>query len=154
MNFEQLVATVRANASEDAFRVRLDPAQWKAFGGFLVPQELRGGERFIRQGQTERQAFLIGEGMVQVYLETPAPGSRIAILRPGAIVGEAGLFSQCERMASVEAMSPCKVWVLQLLRFEEMAQRMPAIALEVLRGAAAVMAVRMRANLHQHLPIA
>ena len=38
--------------------------------------------------------------------------------------------------------------------YEELAQRVPAVALEVLRGAGTVMAWRMRANLTQQLPSA
>jgi hypothetical protein len=36
---------------------------------------------------------------------------------------------------------------------EELAQRSPALALELLRAAGAVMAVRMRANLARQTPI-
>ncbi len=154
MSFEQLVAVIRSLNTDDAFRVRLDNSQWKAFGAYLGHQQVRPSDVVIRQGGNDRQAYFLGEGMMQVYLKTAEPGSRVAILRAGAMFGEAGMFSQGERMANVEAMTPCMLWVLHLTRFEELAQRMPAIALEVLRGAAGVMASRMRANLTKRLPLA
>ena len=54
-------------------------------------------------------------------------------------------------MANVEAMTACEVWALRGPRLEELAQRNPALALE-LRAAGNVMAVRMRANLAKQTP--
>jgi len=56
-------------------------------------------------------------------------------------------------MANVEAMTPCVVWALRGPRMEELAQRSPVLALELLRAAGAVMAVRMRANMTRQTPI-
>jgi CRP-like cAMP-binding protein len=56
-------------------------------------------------------------------------------------------------MANVEAMTPCIVWALRGPRMEELAQRSPALALELLRAAGAVMAARMRANLTRQQPV-
>jgi CRP-like cAMP-binding protein len=56
-------------------------------------------------------------------------------------------------MANVEAMTPCVVWALRGPRMEELAQRSPTLALELLRAAGAVMAVRMRANMTRQTPI-
>jgi CRP/FNR family transcriptional regulator, cyclic AMP receptor protein len=43
---------------------------------------------------------------------------------------------------------------LRLPRFEELVARMPPVAVEILRAAGSVMAVRMAANLHRHTPMA
>ena len=51
-------------------------------------------------------------------------------------------------------MTPCVVYALRLPRFEEMAARVPVIAIEVLRAAGSIMALRMRANLHKQIPSA
>ena len=53
---------------------------------------------------------------------------------------------------NVEAMTACEVWALRGPRLEELAQRTPALALELLRAAGNVMAVRMRANLAKQTP--
>jgi CRP-like cAMP-binding protein len=63
------------------------------------------------------------------------------------VVGEAGMFSDQPRMANAEAMTPCVVWALRGPRLEELTARNPGLALEVIRASAAVMAVRMRANI-------
>ncbi len=98
--------------------------------------------------------YLLERGSLQVFVMLAAPGShRIAILRAGAIVGEAGLFSEGPRMANVEAMTPCVVWALRGQRLEELAARVPVLAFEVVRAAAAVLALRLRANMEKSAPV-
>ena len=99
--------------------------------------------------------YFLGQGSLQVFVTGGAPGaSRIAILRPGAICGEPGLFTDAPRMANVEAMTPCVIYALRLPRFEELAARVPLVAVEVVRAAGGVMALRMRANLTRQVPVA
>jgi hypothetical protein len=50
-------------------------------------------------------------------------------------------------------MSNCVVWALRGPRFEELAARQPSLALEVLRAAGGVLAVRMRANMERSIPV-
>jgi CRP-like cAMP-binding protein len=75
-----------------------------------------------------------------------------AILRAGSVIGEPGLFSDVARMANVEAMTPCEVWALRGPRLEELSQRLPALALELIRAAGGVMYTRMRNNLLRQIP--
>jgi len=49
-------------------------------------------------------------------------------------------------------MTSCAVWALRGPRLEELAQRSPALALELMRAAGGVMAIRMRANLQRQIP--
>jgi CRP/FNR family transcriptional regulator, cyclic AMP receptor protein len=70
-------------------------------------------------------------------------------LRAGAVVGEAGLFSDQPRMANVEAMTACALWALRGVRYDELAVRSPVLALEVARAVAALMGQRMRANIER-----
>jgi CRP-like cAMP-binding protein len=67
------------------------------------------------------------------------------------VVGEGGLFSEGGRMANVEAMTACVVWALRGPRLEELAARLPNLALELVRAAASVMSVRMRANMERNI---
>jgi CRP-like cAMP-binding protein len=155
MGFDELVRAIQSLNAEDAFRPRLDPQQWATVSSYLSRHEIRANDLLIKQGDIDRTAYLVGQGSLQVYVSGAAPGTtRIAIMRPGALAGEVGMFSDGPRMANVEAMTPCVVWGLRLPRFEEMAQRVPGIALEIARAAAGVMASRMRANMLRQLPMA
>jgi len=153
MDIDQLVAAVQSLNAEDAFRPRLNLEQWRLIAPFLARDEIRAGDLLAKQGDGDRTMFLLEQGSVQVYTAGAAPGAqRIAILRPGSVIGEPGLFSDGPRMANVEAMTPAVVWALRGPRLDELAQRLPALAYEILRGAGAVMAARMRANVAKQIP--
>jgi CRP/FNR family transcriptional regulator, cyclic AMP receptor protein len=97
--------------------------------------------------------YFLGQGSLQVFATGGPPGTnRIAILRAGSVIGEPGLFSDVARMANVEAMTPCEVWALRGPRLEELSQRLPALALELIRAAGGVMYTRMRNNLLRQIP--
>lgn len=154
MTTEELLLAIQSLNAEDAFRPRFDPGQWRTFLQYLVRHEVRNGDQLIRQGDVDRTVYFIGQGMLQVFVPGAAPGgSKIAILRPGAMIGEPGFFTEGARAASVEAMTPAVVWAIRHPRFEELCTRVPTVGLEVLRAAGAVMALRMRANLLKQTPV-
>ncbi|MGY0196701.1 Crp/Fnr family transcriptional regulator [Leptothrix sp. BB-4] len=155
MDLEDLITVVRSLKTEDAFQTRLDPFQWRTLGSYLAAYEMRAGDLLIRQGDADRTAYFIAAGSLQVYRTGPtAAQARIALLRPGALVGETGLFSDQPHSANIEAMTPTQVWAMHLPRFEELAARAPGIAIEFLRAAGAVMAARLRANMVHQIAVA
>lgn len=154
MTHDQLLLAIQSLNAEDAFRPRFDPAQWRVFLQYLTRHEVRPGDLLLKQGEPDRTVYFLGQGTLQVYVSGGAPGAnKIAILRPGSMCGEPGLFADGPRTANVEAMTPCIVWALRLPRFEELGQRVPAVALEALRSAGAVMATRLRANMARQMPV-
>jgi CRP/FNR family transcriptional regulator, cyclic AMP receptor protein len=153
MDIEALVQAVDTLNADDAFRPRLSLDQWRSVAPYLTRHELRSGDLLIKQGDTERAMYFLAQGSLQVFVTGGPPGSnRIAILRTGAVVGETGLFGDHPRSANVEAMTPCVVYAFGGPRIEELGQRMPALALELLRAAGGVMATRMRASLAKQAP--
>ena len=153
MEINELVQAIQSLNAEDAFRARLNLEQWRTIAPYLTQHEIRAGDLLVKQGDTDRSMYLLAQGSLQVFVTGGPPGSnRIAILRAGSVVGEPGLFGESARMANVEAMTPCVVWALRGPRLEELAQRSPALALELMRAAGSVMATRMRANLAKQTP--
>jgi len=154
MTHDDLLNAIQSLNAEDAFRPRLDPGQWRTFLQYLTRHEVRAGDLLLKQGELDRTVYFVGQGMLQVYVTGGAPGAnKIGILRAGSMVGEPGLFADGERTANVEAMTTAVVWALRLPRFEELCARIPVIALEVLRAAGSVMALRMRANMTRQTPV-
>lgn len=154
MTHEELQRAILSLNAEDAFRPRLDAQQWRTFLQYLSRHEVRAGDTLLKQGEQDRTVYFIGQGSFQVFATGGPPGSnKIAILRPGSMCGELGLFADGARTATVEAMLPSVGWALALPRFEELCQRVPMIALEVLRAAGSVMALRMRANMLRQVPM-
>ena len=148
MDIQPLYDAMRSLNADDAYKARLSLEQWKTIEPFLTRLEVRAGDLLLKQGEHDRTLYLLESGTLQVFVDHPRPGhTRLSLLRPGAVVGEAGLFSDQPRMANVEAMTSCVVWALRGPRFEELAARNPALTLELVRAAAAVMGVRMRANI-------
>ena len=154
MTHEDLLQAIQSLNAEDAFRARLSYDQWRILGPYLARHEIRAGDLLIKQGDADRSMYFLQQGSMQIFMTGGAPGaSKVAILRAGAVVGEPGLFGDTPRMANVEAMTPCVVWALRGPRMEELSQRSPALALEMLRAAGAVMATRMRATLAKQMPM-
>ena len=148
MEIDELVKAVQTLNADDAFRARLTLDNWRTIAPYLARYEIRAGDLLIKQGDADRSMYFLAQGSMQIFVTGGPPGSsKVAILRAGAVVGEPGLFGDTPRMANVEAMTPCVVWALRGPRMEELAQRSPALALELLRAAGAVMATRMRATL-------
>ena len=153
MEITELVQAIQTLNAEDAFRPRLTAEQWRAIAPYLSRHEIRAGDLLIKQGDSDRTMYFLAQGSLQIFVAGGPPGTnRIAILRSGSVVGEPGLFGDSPRMANVEAMTPCVVFALRGPRLEELAQRLPALALELLRAAGGVMATRMRANLAKQTP--
>ena len=153
MEIDELVQAIQTLNAEDAFRARLSVEQWRLIAPYLTRHEIRAGDLLIKQGDADRTMYLLAQGSLQVFVTGGPPGSsRIAILRAGSVVGEPGLFGDSPRMANVEAMTPCVVFALRGPRLEELAQRLPQLALELLRTAGGVMAARMRATMARQAP--
>jgi CRP/FNR family transcriptional regulator, cyclic AMP receptor protein len=154
MEITELVQAIQSLNAEDAFRPRLNAEQWRTIGPYLTRHDIRAGDMLVKQGEADRTMYFLAQGSLQVFMVGGPPGSnRIAILRPGSVVGEPGLFTDAPRLANVEAMTPCVVWALRGPRLEELAQRSPALALELVRAAGSVMVVRMRANMAKQTPV-
>ena len=153
MEINDLVHAMQTLNAEDAFRPRLTLDQWRVIAPYLTRHDIRAGDLLIKQGDTDRTMYFLAQGSLQVFVTGGPPGSnRIAILRAGSVIGEPGVFTDGARMANVEAMTPCSVWALRGPRLEELAQRSPALALELLRAAGSVMAIRMRNNMVRQVP--
>ena len=61
---------------------------------------------------------------------------------PGSIVGEGAFFAHRPRRATVQATGPSRLWCLTALRYSEIANRQPALALALLTMAGQVLARR------------
>jgi CRP-like cAMP-binding protein len=155
MNIQQLTHAVQTLNAYDAFRARLTAEQWRLLGSYLMRREMKSGDVLIYQGDTDRTMYFLESGTLQVYVRgTATQHAKIALLRSGSIVGEPALFGETARMAQVDAISPSVVWALSRIRLEEMLTSRAELAYEILRGAGAVMAERLRGILERGTPVA
>jgi CRP-like cAMP-binding protein len=131
------------NTSYDAFAPTLTPPQWELLGSYMQNFDLSAGQSLIDQGAQDRTLFFIETGALSVHLMSSSGQLQLAILNPGSVVGEGSFFSRLPRSANVVATGACRLWRLTPIRFAEMANRQPAVALEVVLALGAVIAKRM-----------
>jgi CRP/FNR family transcriptional regulator, cyclic AMP receptor protein len=140
MNVRQLVDAIAALDAKDALHCRLGHDGWKLVAPYLSVNFLQPGTPLIHEGDNDRVLYLLAEGQLKVQ----ARGHDIALLQAGTVVGEGAFFSGEPRSATIVAASNGVAWSLSWEKFEAMSHQYPKLALDLTKGLAAVLAVRMR----------
>ena len=143
LDLQGLVNTIAQATAEDSMGNALTPEQWDTLSAYLQPCTLAAGQMLFTQGTSERTLYLLESGSLSVHNEDEKGRLRLAIVTAGSLVGEGAFFSRRPRSASVQAAAPCKLWSLTALRFSELSNRQPAIALGIAMAAGAVLAKRL-----------
>ncbi|MDD0811032.1 cyclic nucleotide-binding domain-containing protein [Curvibacter sp. RS43] len=139
----QALALAMAHApSEERLDLTLNPAQWDILQGYLLPHRLPGGQILFARGVQDRTLYFIESGGLSVHLEDDKGRLRLALVGAGSVVGEGAFFSHLPRSATVQASADCQLWALTALRFAELGNRQPAMALSLSLGLGALMARR------------
>ncbi len=138
-----LVDAILQATAEDSLSNPLKPDQWEQLSPYLQPCHLGGGQLLVNQGANDRTLYFVESGSLSVHYEDEKGRLRLAIVGPGSVVGEGSFFSQRPRAATVQAAAPSKLWNLTALRFSELSNRQPAIALAVSMAVGAVLAKRL-----------
>ena len=138
-----LVQAIAQAASDDSLNNVLAPEQWDLLSAYLLPVTLTAGQVLFAQGTMDRTLYLVESGSLSVHFEDEKQRLRLAIVCPGSVVGEGAFFSHRPRSATVQAGAPCKLWSLPALRFTELGNRQPAVALQLAMAAGAVLAKRL-----------
>jgi CRP-like cAMP-binding protein len=140
MNVRQLVDAIAALDAKDALQCRLGHDGWKLLAPYLSVNFLQPGTVLIHEGDSDRTLYILAEGELKVQ----ARGHDIARLGPGVVVGEGAFFSGEPRSATIMSSSNGIAWALSWEKFESMSHQYPKLALDLTKGLAAVLAVRMR----------
>jgi len=138
-----LVKSLQLNESSDSFRPALTPTQWEVLGTYLQPFAVTQGQVLIEQNANDRTVYFLESGTLTVHYEDHKNRLRLASVGPGSAVGEGAFFTRQPRNATVQAASACKVWSLTPIRFTELSNRQPGIALEVAMGLGALVSRRL-----------
>ena len=130
-DIQGLVQAVTHNHSNDSFKPQLTPLQWELLGTYMQPFALMQGQVLIEQNALDRTLYLIEAGSLTVHYEDAQSRVRLAVVGPGSAVGEGAFFTRLPRNATVQAASTSKLWCLTPIRFTELSNRHPNVALEV-----------------------
>jgi CRP-like cAMP-binding protein len=126
-----LAQAIEKNQSNDSFAPTLTPIQWDMLGSYLQPSEVKQGHVLMAQNATDRTLYIVESGSLAVHYEDSKGRVRLAVVGPGSAVGEGAFFTRQPRSATVQAAMPTKLWCLTPLRFTELSNRQPAVALEI-----------------------
>jgi CRP/FNR family cyclic AMP-dependent transcriptional regulator len=138
-----LAKAMRGSSALDAVPLNLNDAQWLVLGDYLQGVSLRQGQILIEQGVKDRTVYFVESGSLTVHYEDDKDRVRIAVVNSGSLLGEGAFFSHLPRSASVHAGTVSRLWCLTPLRFRELGQRHPAVALDLTVAMATVLARRM-----------
>jgi len=138
-----LIHATAHNQSLDAFHPGLNPRQWELLGTYLQPFAVRQGQVVIEQHASDRTVYLVETGQLTVHYEDDKGRLRLAVVEAGSAVGEGAFFTRAPRNATVQAAAPCKLWSLSPIRFTELTNRQPQIALEVALALGALVSRRV-----------
>ena len=138
-----LLSAIAQADADDSMSNPLTPAQWDTVSAYLQPYAVPVGHVLFSQGATDRTLYLVESGSLSVHYQDEKERLRLAIVGPGSVVGEGAFFSMRPRSTTVQASAPTKLWTLTALRFTELTNRQPALALGLAMAAGAVLAKRL-----------
>lgn len=138
-----LVQAVNQNQTNDRFGVALSTTQWDLLGTYLQPFALMPSQALIEQNALDRTLYIVESGTLSVHYEDDKGRVRLAMVGPGSVVGEGAFFSHLPRNATVQATGACKIWSMTPIRFTELSNRNPAVALAVAMALGSVVARRL-----------
>lgn len=138
-----LIGAINNCQDEESMINPLTNAQWEILAPYLAPTNLGASQVLFQQGSQERTLFFVESGSLSVHFEDEQQRIRLAIVGPGSIVGEGAFFSHRPRSATVQAVSATRLWGLPSIRFTELCNRQPAVAVALAMAAGSVLAKRL-----------
>ena len=138
-----LLDAIAQASADDSMTNPLAPAQWDILSSYLLPVVLPAGQVLFSQGASDRTLYVVESGSLSVHYQDEKERLRLAIVGAGSVVGEGAFFSHRTRSATVQASAPCRLWSLTAIRFTELSNRQPAIALGLAMAAGSVLAKRL-----------
>jgi len=93
-------------------------SQW---GKYSISKDYQPGEYIFHQGDTGDEMYVVATGQVVILKETPGePVITLGYRNPDEIFGEIGLLVEIQRTASVMAVKPTKLFIINRNLFWEM----------------------------------
>lgn len=101
-----------------------------------VQQQIRSfkaGETLFTEGSTGRELFIIHEGKVGIYKDTPDGRVELAKVERGSLIGEMSLLDTLPRSATVVALDEVKALVIGYAQFQSVMKTIPVWLQSIIR---------------------
>ena len=137
-----LIQAISSAVASDSLQTPFTQAQWDALAPYLTSVELAAGEVLFPAGTQDRNLFVVESGNLSVHYLDSKEKVHLTIIGPGALLGEGAFCAHRPRRVTVQAASGCRLWCLTSLRFTELSNRNPALALALVMAMGQVLAKR------------
>ena len=142
-DISRLLAAVAGNKGDDTLGRFMPDKAWEVLAHYLSSEKVERGHVLIAQGALDRTLYFVESGVLRVHYGSRNGELQIALLGPGAVVGEGAFFSQIPRNATVQATQAGTLWALTPSRFDALSKKDPVTALALSMALGAVLSTRM-----------
>jgi CRP/FNR family cyclic AMP-dependent transcriptional regulator len=115
-----------------------------AFQSILLPWEVENGTQILSEGQIVTHLYIVDDGAVQVRRMAQNRELLLARLGPGSIFGEVNLFDPGTATASIWAMKPTRMAVVDYNTMRQFLATYPGIGFKIVSVIVAELAKRLR----------
>jgi SulP family sulfate permease len=130
--------------AELTFGLVNDAALADELGRYFEPVTLGAGELLIEDGSASDEMYFVGSGRGAIRIKSAGDvPMRIAMIGPGAIVGEAAFYLGKPRNASILVETSMTAWRFSRSSLVLLQKEMPDLAFRFHEGIAAMMAARL-----------
>jgi EAL domain-containing protein (putative c-di-GMP-specific phosphodiesterase class I) len=95
---------------------------------------LNAGETLFREGDAPTTAFILEEGQIEIRATQRGRGVVLALLGPGAIIGEMAVIDDAPRTATASAVGDCRLIALDRAQIAERIESSDPIIRALLQG--------------------
>ncbi|MDE2606589.1 MAG: cyclic nucleotide-binding domain-containing protein [Burkholderiales bacterium] len=128
------------------------PEEADVLGSLMLHVRARPGQRMIREGDVDDWMMLLLRGTVDVGKrvgpqaphDTHGDSTRVAVLRPGTVLGEMSMFDGEPRYASCWALSEVEAAVIDRAAVARLIQARPDVGAKLLVKLTQLLAQRLR----------
>ncbi|RMX04991.1 cyclic nucleotide-binding domain-containing protein [Corticibacter populi] len=137
-----LIEAFQSPQDAEAVRLALPLEHWRVMEGHLTLVNMVESSFLFQRGGQERSLYLLESGRVVIHYENSLGKLRMATISPGNMFGEASFLGRMSRQATAQVANVGKVWTLGPVKFGELCNRHPELALTLTQLAATVLAKR------------
>ncbi|MGZ3418715.1 MAG: Crp/Fnr family transcriptional regulator [Polyangiales bacterium] len=113
----------------------LDPKDLAQVGSIASTKLFKANERVVRQGDAAEAAYVVVHGRLKVSVEGDAArGALLGLMGPGEVFGELSIVDGGTRSATVHAIEPTLLVVIERARFESLIKSSADVAYKVLKN--------------------
>jgi CRP-like cAMP-binding protein len=113
----------------------LEPKDLAQIGAIASTKLFRANERVVRQGDAADAAYVVVHGRLKVSVEgDTSRGALLGLMGPGEVFGELSIVDGGTRSATVHAIEPTLLVVIERVRFETLLRSSADVTYKVLKN--------------------